>query len=209
MADNQIFRKAGRGYNKEDVNKYIMTLNNDLVESQKRYDKLVNDSNSKAEKDYFMLMDLREKISSIDALKSKIDSLTEENEKLKKQVTELQNGSDTTVVDKNSEAYGNLCTRAGEILVIASTTADDILRKANEEAEKIVGDATAKKDNMLKNISETASTAADGLGDYIRDAVDVCIQKINASIQSVDLLKDSDEEVPLMTFDSASFSTNE
>lgn len=79
-------------------------------------------------------------------------------------------------------------------MVIASTTADGILKRANDEANKIINDATDKKETMFKNISETASDAADGLSEYIKNAVDECIGKINSSIRRVEALKNTPED---------------
>lgn len=200
MVENQVFRKATRGYNKDDVNKFIASLNSEILESQKRYDKLASDSNAKSEKDYYIIMELREKITALEALKEQNESLEAENAALKNQLEELKSSKNEEAA-RNNQEYDNLCSKAGEILVIASNTADSILKKASEEADKIIGSATAKKDSMIKNITDTASTAADGLGDYIRGAVDACIEKINASIQSVDFLKDvPSEEIPVMSY---------
>ncbi len=191
MSSSQLFRKAGRGYNKEDVNSYVLSVNNELRDAQNRYDKLVSDSNSKAEKDYMTIYELQKKLDiakaseeRIEALENEIRSLREENAALKE---ENERSAEN---EKNAQAYENLCTKAGEVLVIASNTADDILKKANDEAEKIVSDATDKKDSMMKNISETASDAADGLSDYIKKAVEDCISRINSSIKEVEALKD-------------------
>ncbi len=47
-----LFRKAGRGYNKEDVNKYIICLNKNLEETKNFYEKALNDCNTRAASDY-------------------------------------------------------------------------------------------------------------------------------------------------------------
>ena len=202
MSSSKLFRTAYRGYNKEDVNNYIVAINKELEASQNRFATLVNESNTKAQNDFTKIQQLlkeqenyRETVCRLEELKAENEALKKELEALQKEAAAKERSAET------AEAYDNLCAKAGEVLVIASNTADSILKKANDEAEKIINEATDKKDSMIKNITETASTAADGLSEYIKNAVDQCIDRINSSIRAVEALKNAPEDtVPIMKY---------
>ena len=120
--------------------------------------------------------ELEEKNAQIEELCSTVDSLTEANK-----MQSATNENDRM----KAEYYDNLCSKAGKILVIASDTAENILNRANEEACKIVGEATTKKDLMLKTFSDSVEDAAEDINTYIRNAVNDCIEKINKSVNEI------------------------
>lgn len=202
MSSSKLFRTAYRGYNKEDVNNYIIAINKELEDSQKRFTTLVNESNTKAQNDFRRIQELLCEQESFRAAVCQLEELTAENEALKKDLEALRKETaEKERTAETAEAYDNLCAKAGEVLVIASNTADSILKKANDEAEKIINEATDKKDSMIKNITETATNAADGLSEYIKNAVDECIDRINSSIRAVEALKDVPEDtIPVMKY---------
>lgn len=199
-----LFRKSMNGYKKEDVNNYILTLNRTVEENKKSYEKALENCNARAADDYQRICDLSTALKSEEdknaLLEKDIAELRKESEQkdeiiasLGEQVKELEElraklaSYEADAEDKQSKAdyYDSLCSKAGEILVIASNTAEDILNRANGEAVKIVSDANCRKDKLLQTFSDSAIAAADDINGYIKTAVDECIKKINRSVKEV------------------------
>lgn len=198
--NSPLFRKAGRGYNKDDVNKYIISINQSLAEAKENYDRTVadlNKSNSELQNQVSNLTAaLNEQERICKGFTSELNRLTEiESESyakdeeivsLRLKITELEEAlaKDNGQAEK-AEYYESVCAKAGEILFIASGTAEDILNRADAEAKKIVGEANTKKDLMLKTFSDSVDEAAGDINTYIRKAMDSCIVKINQSVNEV------------------------
>ncbi len=199
-----LFRKSMNGYNKEDVNNYIISLNRTLEESRRSNEKALAEFNIRAEAaDVHIseiereLSEARETISLLEECKVELDAakkalaekdeaiadLTATIEELRAKIAEYESESDDE--KEKAEQYDSLCSKAGEILVIASSTAEDILHRANAEAVKIVGEAHSRKDLMLRTLSESVDAAADDINSYIKSAVDRCVVKINESVREV------------------------
>ncbi len=199
-----LFRKSMSGYNKDDVNNYILSLNRTLEENKRQNEKNLSEYNLRAEAAEVHISELEKELSEEKSKNALLEECAKELSELKKVSSE----KDEIIADLNrivsdlrekvekyeaesdgekekAEHYDSLCAKAGEILVIASSTAEDILNRANTEALKIVGDANTKKDLMLKTFSKSVDAAADDINSYIRSAVDRCVIKINESVKEV------------------------
>ena len=64
-----LFKKAFKGYNKEDVNSYILSLNNTFEENKLTYEKAIREYNMRAEDDYRRICELTNELSEADELK--------------------------------------------------------------------------------------------------------------------------------------------
>ena len=203
MADMNapLFRKAGRGYNKDDVNAYIINLSRILEDNKRNYERIFAERDKQAKEDAKRIAELEARIASLDKVEKELNdkiNLTEELREecrrkdeaivsLREAVSELEamrTASSTADESEKAKAeyYDSLCSKAGEILVIASSTAETILDRANVEAQRIVGDANSKKERMLKSLTESVDAATDDINLYIRNAVEDCIAKINKSV---------------------------
>ena len=190
-----IFRKAGRGYNKEDVNAYILTLS--------RHSEQLQASNAALEYEVRSLREaLSEKSASADisaselekikveaeALSARVSSLYDElqiakteSERLKSELEDAKNESEQV-----REAYSKVCSKAGEILALAGDAADDILHRAGGRAHEIINDAKVKKDDMFRSITATADDFTDDIERYIKSATQNCMDRINESIAAIE-----------------------
>lgn len=214
-----IFRKSVKGYKREDVNNYIISLNKNFEDNKRMYEKALNDCNARAASDYERICKLSEELqekemlisiltdkvarfeelcAEISAKDGEIAALKERNADLEEAVESYTDSSEDERA--KAEYYDNVCSKAGEILVIASSTAEDILNRANDEATKIVGDANVKKDLMLKTFSRSVDAAADDINVYIKKSVDECINKINKSVNEVSLMAAEDTKKPKAVF---------
>ncbi len=229
-----LFRKSMNGYNKEDVNEYIININRTLEDNKELHEKEVSilqksekaameklyaatEKAKEAENDLLTLKDeleklkadleaaaakLEEKNAELDEARASLDranaAIAEKDDQINKLTAELEDVSNNTDDGDTvpADQYNNLCAKAGEILVIASTTAEDILKKANDEAVRIVNEAADKRNSIIKSFSETVDATADSINSYIKSAVDDCVKKINKSAVEASLpdKKSSDKQ---------------
>ena len=214
-----LFKKAFKGYDRDDVNAYILSLNRTLEENKLSYERSLRDCNTRAEEDYRKICELSESLSELDSVKRANDEnealiaslkkeLEEKNAKIEElsatvaTLSEANKAQSSANEDDHSKAeyYDNLCSKAGEILVIASGTAESILNRANDEARKIVGEANNKKDLMLKTFSNSVEDAAEDINSYIRTAVSECIAKINKSVNDIKDASGAQDKKPAPRF---------
>ena len=189
-----LFRKAGRGYNKDDVNEYILSLSRRLSEAQSARD---TDAAALAEarvrcNEYAAasaaqgaeLAKLRADTAALSekcrALEAGLGSLKSENMRLEDDLASAR-----AEADRISSAYSGMCSKAGEILAMAGSAADDILHRAGDRAHEIINDADTKKNDMFRSISATADGFTSDIERYIKSATDDCMKKINDTIASV------------------------
>jgi len=203
------------GYNKEDVNNYILSLNRTIEETRKHNEKTLADYNERAEDADKHILELESELMAekeknqhlekslceLSTIRYECEAKDEELSSLRALVAQLEEKiagyeAQSDGEKEKAEHYDSLCSKAGEILVIASSTAEDILNRANTEALKIVGDANTKKDLMLKTFSESVDAAADDINSYIRSAVDRCVVKINESVREVSKMAGSNDQAP-------------
>ncbi len=173
MSDRKIkFRISMRGYNKEDVNSYIESLNIKCfeaeVESKKKIAELENKvteleqaakSNSDAE-----LEELRAKYTELDNLvvgmNDTIDKLNEEKNALEKENADLatkvadyerMNEASSEIYEKSSK-YDKVSEQIGSMIVSASARAESIVSEAELKARvasKNMIDTTLEKLNEI------------------------------------------------------------
>lgn len=215
-----VFRSAMRGYNREDVNSYIKSASDSFEAAKSELENALTESNTKS-REYSERISIAErelaearlknseKDSLIASLQQQLSDVREEcqtaaqeNAQLREKLAEsekadkAENGVAHSGVSDSERAkmYDSLCAKAGEILVVASGTAEDILEKARREASQIVGSAYEKKENMVRSLTHTAESAASNISEYIKTAVDDCIRSISSSVNED--AEDADNYVP-------------
>lgn len=209
-----VFRKAMRGYKKEDVNAYIINMSkryneaeadhknqismlrariedadNELVKVKNENEEIAVAKDSEIEK---LREQLAAVIAELDSTKTELSAKQALVETLTKKIDEAPKCSPSDsfggVTDPAEKAllFDCISSKTGEIMLIACKTADDIIAQAKREADQIIGEANAKKENMLRSISGSAESVTSDISSYIKVAVDGCLEKIYSSIKSVD-----------------------
>lgn len=190
-----IFRKAGRGYNKDDVNAYILALS--------RHCEQLQASNAALEDEVRSLREaLSERSASADisaselekikveagALSARVSSLYDELQSTKAENERLKSDLEAAKLESEQvrEAYSKVCSKAGEILALAGDAADDILQRAGGRAHEIIDDAKVKKDDIFRSITATADDFTDDIERYIKSATQNCMDRINESIAAIE-----------------------
>ncbi len=203
-----VFRKAINGYNKEDVNSYIINMSKKYAETEIGYKNEISRLNAELQKSNKANEDGKiytnkleyDKDIEIKALKKELEdmknALSEKEAELESVVENMHRTSHHSklsdsfggITDDNEKAmlFDCISSKTGEIMLIACKTADDIIAKAKKEADDIVSEANSKKDNMLRSISGSADIMTSDISAYIKNAVDGCLDKIYSSIKSVD-----------------------
>lgn len=212
MHNSPIFRKSMSGYNKEDVNNYIITLSKQLKEAEADNNKALAHAETKAEEaeknleklssenellkksNEKLLSDVNNKNSKIEELSLQIIELQQllakkENEKAQKNVSEDKDLMDSFggITDDNEKIkiFNCISSKTGEVVLSAYKVADEIIANANKEAEKIINEANLRRETVIKSIAGSADTVTTNINSYIKNAVDGCLEKIYSSIKTV------------------------
>ncbi|MBQ8474474.1 MAG: DivIVA domain-containing protein [Clostridia bacterium] len=214
MQNTPVFRKSMNGYNKEDVNSYIINMSKrmaeaesdnkralsradaELQESVKTISNLYAENARLAQSNELLLNEANQKASKIEELSLQIIELQQllarkEAEKAreeKKTYTEkelLDSFGGITDDNEKVKIFDCISSKTGEVVLSAYRVADEIIAKANKEAENIIRDANTRRDNMIKTISGSADSVTTNINSYIKTAVDGCLEKIYSSIKTV------------------------
>ncbi len=199
-----VFRKSMSGYNKEDVNAYIIMLSNRLREAEHGFEMLSAQNAeliTRLEKLNYENAKIPEHLSAIEELTSRLESCTAELSAAQSANSELTERlqSAESQAEASAAEYDSICRSAGQIFALAGSTAEEILRRADNEAQKIVGEAHSAKKTVFKSISETTDGFTADLNNYIRSAINNCIEKINETARAYTPKAGSDTK-PDVTF---------
>ncbi len=129
-----VFTESKKGYDKEEVNKFIKQLN-DANESK-----------------------LAEKDEKIKALEDEIKRLTKKGEE--KNVSAPTYDND---LEESKKKYEKLCTDMGEKLLLAEVKASEVIEEANKKAEKIIADARINANEQVESILADAKLSSEGI----------------------------------------------
>ncbi len=190
---NVVFRTALGGFNKEDVNRYILTINKELeekdsaaAEEKKRAEEteacaatLRGELDSaRADKEALesILASLRQSLDetkeTLASLTEKCDALTAENERLTARIAELEN---TAEEEDKSQKYDRISAQIGDIMISANTSADAIVAAANDHAAKIISDTENEAHSIRTRLSQAADTMLTHISGEMRTSADGCV----------------------------------
>ena len=190
-----IFRKAGRGYNKDDVNSYILALSRHCEQLQASNAALEDEVRSlrealskRSESADISASELEKIKVEAGALSARVSSLYDELQSTKAENERLKADLEAAKLESEQvrEAYSKVCSKAGEILALAGDAADDILQRAGGRAHEIIDDAQVKKDDIFRSITATADDFTDDIERYIKSATQNCMDRINESIAAIE-----------------------
>ena len=136
-----------------------------------------------AEADAARVPELLEQISALSEQLRECKELLESEQKANSKLKSRIAGAEERAASATAE-YNKICTHLGQIFALAGNTADDILKRADAEAHKIVDEAHHTKNNVFQSISETTEDFTAGLSDFIKGAISDCIEKINETAGS-------------------------
>ena len=169
------FRESFRGYNRDDVNAYIEQLN--LHFSKKEADLRA------------LITDLEVKCNNAPAVSDNIDSIKQELEKLKAEnerlVSEnnalkenLENAESKTIgEDEKSKLYDEMSAQVGNIIIVANSNADKIIKDAETKAAEILAEATVKAEVMTAEAEAKKNEAVVFMEEKLKNASEQCLSE--------------------------------
>jgi len=164
------FKESFKGYNKDDVNNYIETLNNKFISIENEYKKIILAQNNEIEKstkepvsDPQPIVDeLIEKNNEcnkiINALRDNIEKLNNEKselylelQKVKVNLNELNEMlNNTDLIQQKADSYDKMSSQIGSMIIFANEKADEIITGANKQAEEITAIANEQVNELIE-----------------------------------------------------------
>lgn len=201
-----VFRSSVKGYKKSDVNAYILMLSSRLEESERSCNSLnvqnadmlarMNALEADAAKVTELLAQISELSKQLRECKALLESEQNANSELQSRIADAEDRAENATAE-----YNKICHSAGQIFALAGNTADDILKRADAEAHKILDEAHNAKNTVFQSISETTECFTSDLSDFIKGAISDCIEKINETAGVYAPRSDSEHKVKFIEND--------
>ena len=178
---NVVFRSSMRGYNKSDVNNYLVKFNAEAAEREenaKAEAKAANARADKAEKTAEearrLAEEYKEKIAALEAerdeLAQKLQHEQEENVRLEDEMQivaeaqdEIPESDELAELRQKAALYDENSASIGETLISAKKMAQEILDNANKEATMREERSRAEADARKRALEESAKAASDSV----------------------------------------------
>lgn len=160
------FNKVFKGYSPEEVEAFIIKLNNDLQQKQQEFTdvtKRLNSENAEMKKHYDETLSANERLLEENRnlgiekhnLQNEIMKLSAEKAEAPVRIIEVPVAPivpvQTTSEDEESkQRYKHFCEQMGEKLLIADARAEEIIKKAQSEAYEIMTKAKSNADQDIK-----------------------------------------------------------
>ncbi len=189
---NVVFRSSMRGYNKSDVNSYLVKFSADAAEREESAKAEARSATERAEKAEQELCELKEKTADIErsadewrdrikALEAERDELASKLAKEQEEVIRLEDEMQSLLSEKESShtssgeenelnelrqkamLYEQNSSNIGETLISAQRLAQDIIDSANEEARVRDEKSKAETEARKRSLEESARAASDSV----------------------------------------------
>lgn len=178
-----VFRSAINGYNRDDVNKYILETSKKFKEAQEASKEKIEILTAKLAKlESHDVTKTEELQKNVESLTSTVQSLKEENDKLKADLAAATVNSEKT---GEAAGYDALSQQIGSILISANTTASTILSNASSDAEKLRADAENELFKVKMKISAEAESVLSKFTAEMTNVLDQCITELQGTVSAV------------------------
>ena len=200
---NVAFRSAIGGYNREDVNRYILDLNREFADKEKQaVDDLAAAESRLAE----AVADLQKAkdaaaaestalTAELDAARAELSSLQAKlagaEETLSSLRRELDERPVLSAADK-SEKYDQISAQIGDIMISASTSADAIVAAANEQAAKIISETEDEANYIRARLSDAADGMLSRISGELHVSTESCFTELMTALKE---MRDSTEHL--------------
>ena len=204
---NVAFRSSMSGYNRKDVNQYILTINREMEEK----DELLKNAHLEMEENAKTFETERTSLeASISFLKSEKEALesvlaaTQESAgQLKEEIaslrekllsaemtadtlrTELLQRSLPNGTDDKLEKYDRISAQIGDIMISANTSADAIVAAANEHATRIVSETEKEADYIRTRLSKAADEMLSQISSELHTSTDSCLCELMTALREM------------------------
>lgn len=170
---NVIFRSSPAGYNKRDVNAFIVSLNEKFAAAEEAYTGQI----SSLRTENHQLKQSAERVAALEeelaALKEELAALQAEHQEAALRAAELS--EEEADLRKKADLYDHMSSQVGDVMISANHTADQLLADARRDAELTLGAAK-------QTIAQGASILSVRLDELYRGANTRAISEITASM---------------------------
>lgn len=179
MANDSVkFRSSMGGYNKSDVNEYIIKMNREFRESEDESARKIAEAEEKAKAAESALDEAR---LACDARIAELDS---EIAELKTKAAELEAALEKAKAEPRDDPK-TVSEHIGSLMITANTAAESIKENAKSEAGRIIDEAKNEADEIKRRMNEKAEAALASLAYEIRGALDGSVSETLASISEI------------------------
>ncbi len=193
------FRSAISGYNRADVNRYILDLNRDFADKEQELNSALAAAEDKCKEAVDTAEQLRadrdNALNSIDALTADLNAARAELASLKAQLAaaeeatvalrkELAERPTASVADK-SEKYDQISAQIGDIMISASTSADAIVAAANEQAAKIMSETEDEANYIRTRLSDAADGMLSRISGELHVSTESCFSELMTALREM------------------------
>ncbi|MCI9448749.1 MAG: hypothetical protein HFE30_00635 [Clostridiales bacterium] len=193
--EKKAFRTSMGGFNKDDVNMYILRQSREFKEKEENYKKEIEKLSCQIEVmniDFDEIETLREKLSKItsdtDEYEKKISEYKFRIEELEKALAEksAEASKDDKAPDFNKiRMYDQLSSQIGEIIIGANKNADDVIKKAETAAKKLLEESEKNAIEAKARLQVAFDSIISGLRKDIEAETDSCIKEFRSYTQSI------------------------
>lgn len=194
------FRSAMSGYNRKDVNAYIIDINRDFEERETNLRAQITaaeESACKAEaaaqtaqEDLRAAIRAKEEAEAIlVALRESNEALKEENARLTEEIASLQAKANSVDPEpeeiKKSMKYDQISAQIGDILINANSSADRIVAAANAEATRIMTETEDEATYIRARLSDAADHMLTHISTELHDSTDHCLSELMTALREM------------------------
>ncbi|MBQ9121453.1 MAG: hypothetical protein IJY12_03710 [Clostridia bacterium] len=175
-----VFRSAFHGYNRDDVNQYILNMSKRFKEAQDASKEKIDALTAKlAAAGVPTTEDAEDAEAS--SLAESMEALRAENEELKRALEAAK--FEEKVID--SQPFDNLSQQIGSILISANTTASTILNNASSDAEKLRADAENEVNKVKLKLGSEADAILAKFSDELKNVLEQCLAELNSTVNEI------------------------
>lgn len=197
---NVAFRSAIGGFNREDVNRYILDLNRDFADKEKQASDALSAAESRLAEATETAENLqREKEAALTAntaLTAGIAAARAELETLKAQLAATEETAESlrrelaarpasTAASDKSEKYDQISAQIGDIMISASTSADAIVAAANEQAAKIMSETEDEANYIRARLSDAADGMLSRISGELHLSTESCFSELMTALKEM------------------------
>ena len=202
MSDNRQFRSSVGGFNKQDVNEYILEINRRFNESREEYESQkvalkakigdLEAANSALNEEITAantaLQTAREDAASTDerlrAAEAEIEALRGQLEAIPESAFH-EDPSDPDSESRKAELYDKISSQVGDIMINASRNAEEIIRRAEETAEKMISEGENKISASKEHMRDVMRTVISNLNGDMRTSTEACIREFRDYVEAI------------------------
>lgn len=193
------FRSSLNGYNREDVNRYILDASRQAEEREaalRQEGEELRQSAAALEAERAELLARAEHAeaeraaaeSILASLRETADRLREENDSLREEAAALRRNSEESAAcaaAEKTQKYDQISAQIGDIMIHASSSADRIVAQANEQAARILAQTEEEAQYVHTRISQAADETLAQISASLHEATESCLGDLTLTLREL------------------------